>query len=164
MGIHENTGAAEEASGQADPGSGERSPEARQPNPTPPHSELAGVPVLIVDDDAASAKLLSVTLGGEGCEVRSVRSAEDALVVLRVFKPRVIIIDLILPLMSGWLFAQRLKADTKHDGVVLIAVTAFNGVEAERVARQSGFSAYVRKPVDPIAFAQLVARLLRGGA
>jgi CheY-like chemotaxis protein len=128
------------------------------------HPELVGVPILIVDDDAASAKLLAVTLGGEGCDVRIARSAEDALVLLRGFKPRVVIIDLILPLMSGWLFAQRLKSDHALEDVVLMAVTAFNGVEAERVARQSGFTAYVRKPIDPIAFTQIVIEQLGGAA
>lgn len=126
-------------------------------------SDLKDVPVLVVDDDAASAKLLSVVLGGEGCAVMAAPSAEDALVVLRTFRPRVIVVDLILPLMSGLLFAQRLKADPAMRDIVLIAVTAFNGDEAARIARDAGFVAYVRKPIDPISFTELLAEHLGGG-
>ncbi len=114
---------------------------------------LTGVPVLVVDDDAASAKLLLVILRGEGCDVRVARSAEEALDALAGFRPRAMVVDIILPLMSGLLLAQRLKADPATRAIVLIAVTAFNGPEAEGVVRAAGFSAYLRKPIDPLTFA-----------
>lgn len=115
-----------------------------------------------MDDDAASGKLVGVALGLEGCDVRIAASAEEALAMLRTFRPRVMVIDLILPLMSGLLLAQRLKADDATSDIVLIAVTAFNGAEAERVAREVGIAAYVRKPIDPLTFTQVVADALRG--
>ncbi len=121
-----------------------------------PKRSLKDLPVLIVDDDQPSAKLLSVVLSGEGCRVQIAPSAEEALVALQSFKPHVIIIDLILPLMSGLLLAQRLKAESAAQDAVLIAVTAFNGPQAQRVALEAGFAAYVRKPIDPLSFARLV--------
>lgn len=117
---------------------------------------LKDLAVLIVDDDQPSAKLLSVVLSGEGCRIRVAPSAEEALAVLHSFQPQVIIIDLILPLMSGLLLAQRLKAEPATQDAVLIAVTAFNGPQAQRVALEAGFAAYVRKPIDPLSFARLV--------
>lgn len=124
--------------------------------------ELTGVPILVVDDDAPSAKLLSVVLSGESCDVKIATDAEEALLMLQTFKPRVVVIDLILPLMSGLLLAERLRADPAKAGMLLIAVTAFNGREVERLARQAGFAAYLRKPIDPLSFAQLVAEKLGG--
>jgi len=112
--------------------------------------------VLVVDDDELSVKLVAVVLRSEGCLVETARSAEEARDLLRTLHPDVIVLDLILPLMSGVLLAEQLKSDAATKDIVLIAVTAFNGSKSERVAFQAGFSAYVKKPIDPAAFAKLV--------
>jgi CheY-like chemotaxis protein len=127
-----------------------------------PKATKAARPVLVVDDDEPSAKLASVALGTEGFDVRTAASAEDAFRVLMTYRPRAIVVDLILPLMSGLLFAQRLKAEPLTRDIVLIAMTAFDGAQAEAIARDVGFAAYVRKPIDPIDFASLVAQHLGG--
>lgn len=118
------------------------------------------VSVLVVDDDAPSVKLLSVVLRSEGCLVETARSAEEAIERLRTLRPDVIVVDLILPLMSGLLLADHLKTDPATSRIALIAVTAFNGQKSERIALQAGFSAYVRKPIDPTSFAKLVFAIL----
>jgi len=118
---------------------------------------LAGIPVLIVDPDANSAKLLAVVLRAEGCDAQVVDSGEAALVALRDFRPRAVITELVLPLMSGVLLAQRLRADPERAGVVLIAVSSVNGAETERVTRAAGFATCVRKPIDAMTFAALLA-------
>jgi CheY-like chemotaxis protein len=123
---------------------------------------LDAIRVLIVEDDPPSLRLLAAVLEAEGCEVRSTRSAEEALEALPSFRPNVAVIDLILPLASGLLLAERLKADPATSELPLIAVTAFNGPEAERAARSAGFSLYVRKPIDPDTFATLLLATVRG--
>jgi CheY-like chemotaxis protein len=130
----------------------------------PSRPRLDGVPVLLVDDDAPSNKLLAVVFRGEGCVVEMAASAEAAVAALRRFHPRVILVDLVLPLMSGLLLAQRLKAEPATRDIVLIAVTAFDGPEAEGLALDAGFAAYVRKPVDPLALADLVSAHLGGAS
>lgn len=121
---------------------------------------LDGLPVLIVDPDAANAKLIGVLLRGEGCDARVVESAEAALIALRHFRPRAVITELVLPMMSGVLLGQRLRADPAHAGVVLIAVSSINGRETERVALAAGFTEYLRKPIDAVTFPQRLARHL----
>jgi len=75
-------------------------------------------------------------------------------------RPDVIVLDLILPLMSGLLLAQQLKENPATRDIVLIAITAFNGRKTERIAFQAGFSAYLRKPIDPISFVGIVSSTL----
>jgi CheY-like chemotaxis protein len=137
----------------------------RTPTPPTPRSDdlsvLAGAPVLIVEDDASNAKLLSVVMRRCGCEVRAAETAEGALGVLQDFHPRVIILDLILPRMSGLVFAQMVKTGASTSDIVIVAVTSFNGPDAERLALDAGCALYVRKPIDPIAFPGLVAAVLR---
>jgi CheY-like chemotaxis protein len=149
-----------------------RRAQGHRPNGTPPptgsgdassvrHS-LDGLHVLLVEDDPPSLKLLDALLVGEGCVVRSSRSAEGALEVLRFFRPQVAVIDLILPLASGLLLAERLKADPATSDLVLVAVSALNGPETDRAARAAGFSTYVRKPIDPDSFPAILLAALRG--
>ena len=121
---------------------------------------LVGLRALVVEVDPASAKLLSVVLALEGAQVHVCTSAEDALAQLGDIAPRLIVLELVLPFMSGLLLAQRLKAAPKTRHTVIIAVTAFNGPETERVARSAGCDAYVRKPIDALSFAGLVARYM----
>jgi CheY-like chemotaxis protein len=123
---------------------------------------LKGLPVLVVEDDPNNAKLVAIVLRAEGCDVHIARNAEDALTVVPIFRPRVIVLDLVLPMMSGVLLAQRLKSDTATADISIIAVTAFNGPEVERIARTAGCVAYIRKPIDAFALPRLVLDVVQG--
>lgn len=121
-----------------------------------------GLEALVVENDAASAKLLAVVLEEAGCRVTIVESAEEALAIVRDLNPGIILVDLVLPLMGGLLLTELLKADPATRDIVVIAVSALDGPVAERVALRAGCAAYVRKPIDPLSLAQLLAATLRG--
>lgn len=125
---------------------------------------MQGVPVLVVEDDTSSAKLLFVLLTEEGYDVRVARSAEEALAILPAFQPHVIVLDLVLPKMSGLLLAQRLKEDPSTRGIVVIAASSLNGPGTERLVEEAGCAAYVQKPIHTKTFAALVAQHLRPSA
>jgi two-component system CheB/CheR fusion protein len=125
-------------------------------------SALAGVSVLIVEDDPANAKLLSVVLEGDGAHVRIASSAEEALARIAESTPLVVVVDLVLPLMSGLVLLRQLRNDAALQDCILVAVTSFDGAEVERVVRGSGCDAFLKKPIDPLSFAQRLARLLGG--
>jgi CheY-like chemotaxis protein len=133
------------------------SPEAPRPA-----QSLAGVPILIVEDDAASARLLLVVLTIEGGVARVAGDAEEALHILNEFPARVIVVDLMLPGMSGLVLVQKLKADPATRHIVAIAVSAVNGPEVAHLAAESGCAAYIRKPIDVQTFATTVSDLLKG--
>jgi CheY-like chemotaxis protein len=122
---------------------------------------LAGLRVLVVENDANNAKLVAIILRAEGCDVHVARSAEDALSVVPLFHPQVAVLDLVLPLMSGVRLAERLKNDTATADIVLIAVSALSGWEVEDIARAAGCAAYVGKPIDAFALPSLVLALTR---
>lgn len=116
--------------------------------------------MLIIDDDQASARLVGAVLAGPQWELRTAGSAEDALVALETFRPDAIVLDLVLPLMSGLLLTQQLRTRPAFQGTVIVAVTAFNGPEARRLALEAGCTAYVKKPIDALAFADTLRTLL----
>jgi CheY-like chemotaxis protein len=114
--------------------------------------------VLIVDDDEPSAKLMAILVRGEGYEARVAHSAEEALELVETWLPQLIVFDLVLPLMSGVTMAEKLKADPRTRDIVLVAVSAWNGDAAVRVAHDAGCLEYVRKPIDPLRFADDLER------
>ena len=118
---------------------------------------LAGIPVVLVEDDRSSAKLMALLLGMDGAIVSVVHSAEEALPLIEVLRPPVVVLDLVLPRMSGLLLVQQLKAQAWAADIAFVAVTSFNGPEAKRAALQAGCAGYLRKPVDTETFAQFVA-------
>jgi CheY-like chemotaxis protein len=122
--------------------------------------DLKNVTVLIVEDDPANLKLLTILLAEAGAEVRASRNAEEALRQLATAVPQVLILDLTLPRMSGIVLLEMLKADPATRKVVVIAVTSLNGPAVERMVLEAGGAGYVRKPVDTLTFAQLVASKL----
>jgi two-component system cell cycle response regulator DivK len=82
------------------------------------------------------------------CDVRVVRNAEEARALLCVFRPRVVLVDLVLPRMSGLLLVRTLKADPATSNIVVIAVTFINEPGTERLAREVGCAALVLKPIN----------------
>jgi CheY-like chemotaxis protein len=115
---------------------------------------------MVVEDDASNARLLAAVLKSEGAEVRIVRDAQEALGALPESRPRLIVLDLILPRMSGLMLARQLKSDAATRDVVLVAVSGITGPQTERMALDSGCSAYLAKPIDADALLETVRTLL----
>jgi CheY-like chemotaxis protein len=124
---------------------------------------MAGESILIVDDNAINLKLLRLTLKVEGYDVQTAVDAEQALAVLAVFRPRLVLMDLQLPGMDGLDLTRRLKADPATRDAVIVAVTAYAMKGDEQRALDAGCDGYVTKPIDTRTLADTVARFLAGG-
>ena len=116
--------------------------------------------ILIVDDNLANLKLMRILLGDAGYDVRTAASAEDALRLLADQPPRVILMDVQLPGMSGLELTRKLKADATTRDIVVVAVTAYAARGDEEHTRAAGCDEYVAKPVDIDALLQTIARLV----
>lgn len=121
---------------------------------------MAGEPILIVDDNPANLKLVSFLLVSKGYEVQTALSANEALAVLRVFHPRLVLMDIQLPGMDGLELTRLLKADVATRDLLVVAVTAFamNGDESK--ALEAGCDGYITKPIDTRQLPSVIARLL----
>jgi len=122
---------------------------------------MAGEAILIVDDNPANLKLARVLLAGEGYEVRTAADAEEALEALRVFRPRLILMDLQLPGMDGFELTRRLKADAETRGIAIVALTAYAMKGDEQRALAAGCDGYLSKPIDTRVLPGVIARLLQ---
>ena len=98
--------------------------------------------VLAVEDEAAIGELLSISLTAAGFAVEVATTAEDALKSINAVLPEVVLIDWMLPGMSGLQLARRLRDDQRTAGLPLIMLTARGG-ESDRVA---GLESGVQRP------------------
>jgi two-component system cell cycle response regulator len=116
----------------------------------------------MVDDHPSNLKLLSFILEKFGYEVRVAADAEQALLAVSEFQPRLILMDLQLPGMDGLELTRRLKADPRHSNVVIVAVTASAMKGDEQKAKEAGCDGYITKPVDTRTLPALIERFLAG--
>jgi two-component system, chemotaxis family, chemotaxis protein CheY len=109
--------------------------------------------VLVVDDDASIRELLSTALEDDGYEVMPAMNGQDALAVCARWRPDVIVLDLMMPVMDGWTFAKRLRETDEIPIVVLSAAT-----DLARHAKTIGAADVVGKPFDLDQLLPKVAR------
>lgn len=109
--------------------------------------------VLVVDDDPALAEMLGIVLRGEGFDAAFVYEGNRALGVFREFRPDVVLLDLMLPGMSGIDVCRAIRAES---GIPIIMLTAKSDTVDVVLGLESGADDYVVKPFKP---KELVARV-----
>ena len=120
--------------------------------------------VLVVDDNADVAELISVYLSSLGHETAVANDGASCIAMARTFAPTVVVLDIGLPVMDGYAVARQLRAE-HGNAMKLIAASGYSQ-KADRVrAIEAGFDEYLVKPVDLELLAVHVggARHLRAG-
>lgn len=123
---------------------------------------MAGERILIVDDSAINLKLIKYVLVDVGFDVDTAADAPQALAALRARRPRLILMDVQLPGMSGLELTRQLKADPETRDLIIVAVTASAMRGDEEKARDAGCDGYLSKPIDTEALPRVVAGYLSG--
>ena len=112
--------------------------------------------VLVVEDDRAIQELLALTLGQSGFEIQAVYSAEDALAAIREELPDLVLLDWMLPRMSGLALARQLRHDRRTRSLPIIMVSARDQEPDKLAGLEDGADDYLTKPFSP---KELVARI-----
>ena len=106
------------------------------------------VAVLVVDDNADAAEMLSEYVSSLGYRVGLALDGPSALRVAEYLRPAIALLDIGLPVMDGFELARRLRDSEQHASIKLVAITGY-GQEADRErSREAGFDAHLVKPVD----------------
>jgi DNA-binding response OmpR family regulator len=113
-------------------------------------------PILIVEDDPDILATVADILELEGYEVERARNGAEALGVLSRIRPRLVILDMRMPVMDGWEFA-RIARERGIEAPILVMTAA---QDARRWAEEIGAQGYVAKPFDLMDLVSSVERLL----
>jgi PAS domain S-box-containing protein len=114
--------------------------------------------VLVVDDNRDGAQMISAVLVGAGHDVQVVADPSHALLLSEIFRPQVAILDVGLPVMDGYALGRELRARSKGEPPLLIALTGYGQSEDRRRSEDAGFSLHLVKPVS----AELLLGFLAG--
>ena len=119
---------------------------------------LQGSPILVVDDDPSIRTMVSDLLTTEGYAVCTASNGADALDVLERTSPRLVLLDMRMPVLDGWGFARELKQ--RHDWVPVPVLIMTAAIDASRWAADIDAAGYVSKPFEVATLLDNVERLL----
>lgn len=115
--------------------------------------------ILVVDDDAAIREVVAEVLEEEGYAVEIASSGQDALALIEVAEPALVVLDMRMPIMNGWEFAAHLSARPGRRIPVLVMTAA---VDAVKRAAEIGAAGTLSKPFDLADLIEMVRALLSG--
>ncbi|MBD2593764.1 PAS domain S-box protein [Nostoc spongiaeforme FACHB-130] len=124
---------------------------------------LSGIKVLMVDDEPDIRDLITFILHDYGVAVTAVTSAAAALAEISQSVPDILISDIGMPEVDGYMLIRQVRQLTPQQGgnVPAIALTAYAGEINQQQALTAGFQLHVPKPVDPDALVKAIASLLK---
>ena len=104
--------------------------------------------ILIADDNHLNAELLDAHLDGHGYETKLVYNGEEAVAVAREWKPDLILLDVMMPKLSGFEVCRRLRADPVTRGVSVLMITALDQATDVETAVDAGTDDFTTKPIN----------------
>ena len=105
--------------------------------------------VLIADDNGDAAESLAMLIRLDGHEVAVGANGIEALELIDAVNPEVAFLDIGMPGLDGYEVARRIRANPRHAGVVLAAVTGWGQESDKARARAAGFDLHFTKPIEP---------------
>jgi CheY-like chemotaxis protein len=117
--------------------------------------------VLIIEDNPVNMRLVRLILRTHGYRTMEAPTGQEALALLKVARPDLILLDIMLPGLDGFTLAAMLKSDASTRSIPVVAVTAYamKG-DAERVLA-AGCDAYISKPIDDTALIGVIESCLK---
>ena len=118
--------------------------------------------ILIVDDQEENLYLLNTLLNGFGYQVVSARNGKEALEKLQAEDFRIIISDILMPVMDGFQLCHAVKTNEKFKHIPFVFYTAaYQEKEDEELAQKMGADKFIRKPMEPGQFVEIINQLMR---
>jgi two-component system alkaline phosphatase synthesis response regulator PhoP len=117
--------------------------------------------ILIADDNEPNRELLEVYLADLDCQIATAVDGQDTLDQVASFRPDVILLDIMMPKLSGFEVCQQLKADPATRSVMVLMVTALGELGDIERAVEAGTDDFLSKPVNKVELVKRVENMLK---
>lgn len=117
--------------------------------------------ILIADDNMQNCELLEAYLSDEPYEVAMAFDGQETLAKVRELQPDLILLDIMMPKLSGYEVCQQLRKDPATKSIPILMVTALNEMGDIEKAVQAGADDFLTKPINRLELAVRVRSLLR---
>ncbi|MDO7681588.1 MAG: response regulator [Pirellulales bacterium] len=117
--------------------------------------------ILIADDNEPNRELLEVYLADVDCEIATAVDGSDTLEKVASFEPDIILLDIMMPKLSGFEVCQQLKADPVTRQIMVLMVTALGELGDIERAVEAGTDDFLSKPVNKIELVKRVENMLK---
>ena len=134
---------------------------AERPVSTVDEAKVSQSNILVVDDNLQNLELLVAYLDSLDCKVCTATDGVDAIQKVRDENPDLILLDIMMPRMSGFEVCRKLKTDPQTRDIPVIMVTALNELSDIERAVESGTDDFITKPVNRLELTTRVRSLLR---
>lgn len=116
--------------------------------------------ILIADDNQANCELLEAFLSGIDCSIQFAADGRQTLERAREFQPDLLLLDVMMPKLSGFEVCQQIKSDPALQGIMVLMVTALNEIGDIQRAVDAGTNDFLSKPVNKLELVKRVENLL----
>ena len=124
-------------------------------------NDLSGFSILVVEDDPDTRELLAFLLTQRGAVVTAAASATQALEILAQSPLSLIVSDIGMPDMDGYMLLRQIRANAnQNQQIPAIALTAYAGEINQQRALEVGFQRHLTKPIDPAALTSAIEELI----
>ncbi|HTQ40828.1 MAG TPA: response regulator [Pirellulales bacterium] len=117
--------------------------------------------ILIADDNAPNVELLEAFLAEFDCEIAVAVDGRDTLDKVAAFQPDLILLDIMMPKLSGFEVCRKLKQDPQTKDIMVLMVTALNELGDIERAVDSGTDDFLSKPVNKLELLKRVENMLK---
>ena len=117
--------------------------------------------ILIADDNPQNVELLDAYLAGVDCDIETAVDGRDTLDKIASFKPHLILLDIMMPKLSGFEVCKQLKSDPATRGIMILMVTALNELGDIERAVNAGTDDFLSKPVNKVELLKRVENMLK---
>jgi two-component system NarL family sensor kinase len=117
--------------------------------------------ILVVEDERDVSKVISINLELEGMDVTEAHDGPSALARLEEFKPDCVVLDVMLPKISGWDILKFIKSNPTTADIPVVMVTAKVGERDQLRGLGAGAVKYITKPFSPVALTEAIKSVLK---
>jgi len=117
--------------------------------------------ILIADDNPTNVELLEVYLADVDCEIATASDGRETLEQVARFRPDLILLDIMMPKLSGFEVCKKIKADPATRNIMILMVTALNEDGDIERAVAAGCDDFLSKPVNKLELLKRVENMLK---